>query len=46
MCLSKYSNLDLLKEVYENLYSPKDHETLDGLCEKEMAALINTYYKV
>ena len=46
MCLSKYSNLDHLKEVYMNLYPSKDNKTLDELCEKELAALINTYYQV
>ena len=46
MCLSKYSNLDLLKEVYMNLYSSKDNKTLDELCEKELATLIHTFYQV
>ena len=45
MCLSKYSNLELLKEVAMNLYSPEDHNFKD-LCEKELAALINKYYQV
>ena len=46
MCLSKYSNLDLLKEVYANLYSSKDDITSNGLSEKELAALIHTFYQV
>ena len=46
MCLSKYSNLELLREVAVNLYSSKDVENMDGLSERELAALINTFYQV
>ena len=46
MCLSKYSNLELLKEVARNLYSSKDHENMNRLCEKQLAELINTFYQV
>ena len=46
MCLSKYSNLEHLREVAINLYSTKDHEDINGLCERELAALIHTFYQV
>ena len=46
MCLSKYSNLELLKEVARNLYSSKDHENMNSLCERQLAELINTFYQV
>ena len=46
MCLSKFSNIDLLKQVANNLYSTEDNEDINGLCEKELAALINIYYQV
>ena len=45
MCLSKYSNLELLNQVAMNLYSSKDHDFKE-LCEIELAALINTFYQV
>ena len=45
MCLSKYSNLELLNQVAMNLYSSTDHN-LKELCEIELAALINTFYQV
>ena len=46
MCLSKYSNIELLKEVAMNLHLSKDHENKDGLCERDLAALINFFYQV
>ena len=46
MCLSKYSNIELLKEVAMNLNLSKDHENIDGLCERDLAALINLFYQV
>ena len=45
MCLSNYSNLELLKEVAMNLYSSKDHDFKE-LCEIELADIINTFYQV
>ena len=47
MCLSKYSNIELLKEVAMNLHlSIKDHENIHVLSERELAALINSFYQV
>ena len=46
MCLSKYSNLEHLREVANNLFSSEDHENRNLLCERELAALINTFYQV
>ena len=50
MCLSKFSNNDLLKQVAINLYSTEDNQdinkAMNGLCERELADLINTYYQV
>ena len=46
MCLSKFSNIDLLRQVALNLYSTEDNGDMNGLCEKELAAVINTYYQV
>ena len=46
MCLSKYSNLEHLREVAVNLYSSEDHGNMNKLCERELAALINTFYQV
>ena len=44
--LSKFSNLEHLKEVASSLNLSENHETLNFLCEKELAALINTFYQV
>ena len=46
MCLSKFSNIDLLRQVALNLYSTEDNGDMNELCEKELSALINTYYQV
>ena len=46
MCLSKYSNLELLKEVAMNLYSSEDHKNMNELSEIELAALIDSFYQV
>ena len=46
MCLSKYSNLELLKEVAINLYSSEEYGNINKLCERELADLIHTYYQV
>ena len=46
MCLSKYSNIELLKEIAMNLHLSKEHENIDGLSERELAALINSFYQV
>ena len=46
MCLSKYSNIELLKEIAMNLHLSKDHENIDGLSERELAALVNSFYQV
>ena len=46
MCLSKYSNLEHLREVANNIFSSEDHENRNLLCERELAALINVYYQV
>ena len=44
MSLRKYSNLELLKEVYRNL--ARDDESIDELCERELVALIEPFYQV
>ena len=46
MCLSKYSNLEHLREVAMNLSPSKEHDDLIRLCERELAALINNFYQV
>ena len=46
MCLTKYSNVDLLRQVTINLYSTEDKGNISELCERELAALINTHYLV
>ena len=47
MCLSKYSNLDLLGQVIcSNLYSSEEQRNLSGFCEIKLAALINSFYQV
>ena len=46
MCLSKYSNLEHLREVANNIFSSEDHENRNLLSERELAALINTFYQV
>ena len=46
MCLSKYSNLEHLREVAKNLCSSEDHDDINELCERELAALINKFYQV
>ena len=46
MCLSKYSNVDLLRQVTINLYSTEEKGNINELCERELAALINTHYLV
>ena len=46
MCLSKYSNLELLKEVVKSLYSSEEYGNINGLSEKKLAELINNFYQV
>ena len=46
MCLSKYSNLEHLREVAMNLCSSEDHVDITELCERELAALISKFYQV
>ena len=46
MCLSKYSNLELLKEVVKSLYSSEEYGNINGLSEKKLAELINDFYQV
>ena len=46
MCLSKYSTLELLKEVVKNLYSSEKYGYINELSEKKLAELINTFYQV
>ena len=42
----KFSNLELLEEFTMNLYSTGDYLNMNGLCERDLAALFNTYYQV
>ena len=46
MCLSKYSNLEHLQAVASNLCLSGDHRNINGLCERELAALIYSFYQV
>ena len=46
MSVSKNRNLELLRDVAMNLYSPEDHGTMNELHEGELAGLIHSYYKV
>ena len=46
MCLSNYSNLEHLQAVALNLCLSDDHIYINGLSERELAALINSFYQV
>ena len=46
MCLSKYSNLEHLREVAMKLCASESHDDIIELCEKKLAALIHTFYQV
>jgi hypothetical protein len=43
---NRYSNLEHLREVAKNLCSSEDHDDINKLCERELAALINKFYQV
>ena len=42
----KFSNLEPLEEFTMNLYSTGDYLNMNGLCERDLAALFNTYCQV
>jgi hypothetical protein len=46
MNLSKYSNLEHLREVAMNLCLSENHDDINELSEKKLAALIHTFYQV
>ena len=46
MCLSRYSTLELLKEVAKNLFLSEEYGYINGLSEKKLAELINNFYQV